>query len=179
MLDWEKFALAFDGDPDLNVYLNHDALPRAFAVHRATIVSDQLAAFDAVHALDFDPAVQVVVENGPPLDVVNGDGIEGQGKTQVTHYGLNRIELDVDMPHSGYVVLSEVYYPGWQAEVDGVTSLIYRANYTFRAVYLEPGVHHVTFNFRPLLWYVGLAIAGVTLLVLTFSLLLQSRAKAR
>ncbi len=31
-LDWDKFALAFDGDPQLNVYENRRALPRAFVV---------------------------------------------------------------------------------------------------------------------------------------------------
>jgi len=169
-LDWQKFTLAFDGDPDLNVYLNRNVLPRAFAVSHAVIVPNQQAAFDAIHAPDFDPATQVVVENGPPLS--GADETVAPGTVRVTHYGLNRLELDVDLPTAGYVALSEVYYPGWEAETDGAATPIYRANYAFRAVYVGAGAHHLSLTFRPVLWRIGLAIAGFAALVLiVFSLM--------
>ncbi len=159
VLDWEKFTLAFDGDPDLNVYLNRNVLPRTFAVHHAIVAPDQQAAFDAIHAPDFDPAVQVVVEGGPPLS--GPDEAAEPGRVQVMHYGLNRIELEADMPAAGYVVLSEVYYPGWEVQIDGATALLYRANYAFRAVYVDAGTRRIILRFRPVLWRVGLAVAGV------------------
>ena len=161
-LDWAKFEPVFDGDPDLNVYRNGDALPRAFAVHEATLVPDQETAFRAIHQFGFDPSTEVVVESGKELS----NPITGvsTGMVRVIAYGPNRIELGVEMPQPGYLVSSEVYYPGWHAEVDGRTSRIYRANYAFRAVYLDPGTHHVVFSFRPVSWYLGLASGGLVLL---------------
>jgi hypothetical protein len=162
-LDWTKFVPVFDGDPDLNVYLNRNALPRAFAVYQATVVPDQKAAFEAVHQPGFDPSRRAVIEGGRELPPFEG---EPSGTVQVMHYALNHIDLAVDMPAAGYLVLSEVAYPGWEARVDGRVSLLYRANFAFRAVYLERGSHQVSLAFRPLTWYLGLGISGVTLALL-------------
>jgi len=162
VLDWNKFALAFDGDEKLNVYVNRRVLPRSFVVNRARTVPDQKAAFSAIHETGFDPAAQVVVEGGPELSPAEAI----TGTAQVTSYGLNQIDLSVDMRAPGYLVLSEVYYPGWQARVDGRISPIYRANYAFRAVYLERGSHQVSLIFWPTLWYMGLALSGATLVLL-------------
>ncbi len=70
------------------------------------------------------------------------------------------------MPQAGYLVCSEVYYPGWHAQVDGRTSRIYRANYAFRAVYLDPGTHHVVLTFRPFTWYLGIIVTALVCLIL-------------
>ncbi len=56
-LDWGKFALAFDGDPDLNVYENRQALPRAFIVRDIVFQPSPDAALQAVTAAGFDPTV--------------------------------------------------------------------------------------------------------------------------
>ena len=56
------------------------------------------------------------------------------------------------------------YYPGWRATVDGQPAPIERANYAFRAVYVPAGQHTVQFVFDPLIWKVGLAVSGLTLL---------------
>jgi uncharacterized membrane protein YfhO len=62
----------------------------------------------------------------------------------------------------GYLVLSEVYYPGWRAYVGGREEVIQRADYTFRAIHLDPGSHRVRILFAPLTWKVGLGISLAT-----------------
>jgi uncharacterized membrane protein YfhO len=57
--------------------------------------------------------------------------------------------------------LSDTYYPGWKAWVDGRPEKIYQANYAFRAVPLSAGVHQVKFVYDPVSFKWG---AGVTLL---------------
>ncbi len=59
-----------------------------------------------------------------------------------------------------------MWYPGWRATVDGAPAPLLRANYAFRAVRLEPGQHQVHLTFAPRSWRLGLAISGLTLLVL-------------
>jgi hypothetical protein len=154
-LDWEKFVPVFDADPALNVYLNREALPRAQVIHRAIAAPDREAAFAALHSPDFDPATTVVVE-GPDPEPVEGLGpklVEGGKALDVTPpspavilletYGPNEIRLRVDAPADAYLVLSEVWYPGWRATVDGVPAQVLRANYAFRAVRLGPGQNEV------------------------------------
>jgi uncharacterized membrane protein YfhO len=72
----------------------------------------------------------------------------------------------VNTPADAYLVLSEVWYPGWQATVDGIPTPVLRANYAFRAVRLEPGEHQVHVTFVPRSWRLGVAVSGLTLLIL-------------
>ena len=161
-LDWQKFVPVYDAEPALNVYLNREAMPRALVVHQARVAADHPSALAAIQEPDFDPAREAVIEGGEPLDVVPA----GAATIQVDAFGPNEIWLRVDTPAEAYMVLSEVWYPGWQARVDGVEAPVLRANYAFRAVRLGPGQHRVQLTFAPSWWRLGLTISGVTLLVL-------------
>jgi hypothetical protein len=160
-LDWQKFAPVFDADPILAVYLNRAALPRALVVHHALSVSDHEAAWAAVMAPGFDPATQVVIEDGAALEVTPSR----PASIQFDVHAPDTLQLRVDMPAAGYLVLSEVWYPGWQAWVDDTPATVLRANYAFRAVYLPAGQHHVQLAFAPASWVMGPVLSLATLLV--------------
>lgn len=158
VLDWEKFELAFDADPKVNIYRNKNVLPRAFVVHKAESVVDQEKAFAAIHRSNFDPATMVVVEGGETLSPDEA----GSSEARIVSYSNNEIRLEVFTSLPGYLVMSEVYYPGWQVEVDGQLTELKRANYAFRAVFLTPGAHKVRFYFQPATWKIGLACSLFT-----------------
>lgn len=159
-LDWERFVPVFDGDPDLNVYLNRYALPRAWLVHRVVPASDQEDVFRLIHAPDFDPASTVILENEPALDMP-APPHEAVHLLSITP---NRIVLDVEADAEGVVVLSEVFYPGWQATLNGQRVPVLRANYLFRAIRVPPGRHHVILTYSPPAWWAGLAWCILTLI---------------
>ncbi len=167
-LDWDKFVPVFDRDPQINVYLNTQSLPRAILVHQAIAVPDQESAFVHIQDPDFDPASSVIVEGGKALQGSGGAGgqgsreAEGESLLDITVYRPNSIHLTANTLTEAYLVLSEVYYPGWRAYVDGRAAPVLRANYAFRAVYLEPGYHEVRLVFEPLSWKVGLGISLAT-----------------
>ncbi len=161
-LDWNKFSLAYDGDPAVNVYRNYQVLPRFYVVHSARPAADQEAAFDLIHRPKFDPATTVVVEGGQEMTGTPS----GEDVVKVASYNLNDIVLDVETTADGYLVMSEVFYPGWEAIVDGQAAPILRANYAFRAIFLQSGDHRVELRYRPLTWRVGLGLAGATCLLL-------------
>jgi hypothetical protein len=162
VLDWDKFSLAYDGDPTVNVYRNETPLPRAFVVQQAVVAADQEDAWARIHEPGFDPATTVVLEGGQPLD--NG-GAE-QAVAQVVRYEPDRLEIEVNSPTDGYLFLSDPFYPGWQATVDGQPTEILRANYAFRAVAVPAGTHRVIMTFQPASWRLGLAITVLTVLLL-------------
>lgn len=163
VLDWSKFELAFGGDAELNVYRNRRVLPRAFLVHHAVAVGDAEAAWAALHAPGFDPATMVVVEGGRALENAAGDG----ERVGFLARGLNDMELEVQAAAPGYLVLSEVYYPGWRATVDSRPARVLRANYAFCAVEIpEAGTHRVRLWYAPASFQVGAALSVVTLLLL-------------
>jgi hypothetical protein len=158
VLDWEKFTLANERDPQVNVYRNEAALPRAFVVHRAIVVEDQEDAWAHIHQPEFDPASTVVVEGGQPLD----EQTDAASRVQITHYGPDTVALDVDAVADGYLFLSDPFYPGWRAEIDGGPATLLRANFAFRAIALPAGSHQVTMDFEPGTWAVGLGVSLLT-----------------
>jgi hypothetical protein len=180
-LDWQKFELAFDGDPDLNVFRNRSVLPRAQVVYQAIVVADQDQAWEAIHTPDLDPARQVVIEGDltpipwPPraadgtTPLRPGEGVGGGGEVpapsvQWESDGPNRVCLTAELPAPGYLVVSQAWYPGWRARLEtGERLPVLRANYAFQAVPLPAGRHVVTLSFSPRLWWAGVIVGLVTL----------------
>jgi uncharacterized membrane protein YfhO len=59
------------------------------------------------------------------------------------------------------VILSDTWFPGWRATVDGKSATIHRAYGAVRGVIVEPGSHVIEMRYRPLSVFAGL---GLTLL---------------
>ena len=178
VLDWSKFTLAFDGDPDVNIYRNSTALPRAFVVHEAVVAAGHEDAWQRIHAAGFDPGSSVVLESGEPLATGPASG-QTAGVTVIS-YETDAAEFDVDSPAAGYLVISDPFYPGWQAHIDGERAPLLRADYAFRAVPVPAGRHRVELAFRPAPWKIGQAIsAGTALLLLALAVAAVLRRRAR
>lgn len=163
-LDRDKFRLAYNGDPALNIYENTRVLPRAFVVNDVRVVADKQAAFDAIHTDDFDPARTVVLEKA-----VNGEKStvhSQQSSVKIVGYGPNEIILEVDTPETGVLVLSEVYYPGWKAWVDNREVNVSRANFLFRAIELPAGSHRIRMLYDPPSFKIGAGLFAITLISL-------------
>ena len=159
-----SFVPVFNGDPQIDVYLNTQALPRAQLIDRALIVQSGEEAWQAIHAAEFDPSKEVVIENGAELL-----GAENRSDGRALAFASplaarDRVELIAKTESPTYLVLSDVYYPGWTATIDNQPTRVYPANFAFRAVLVPPGEHRVTFTFEPALWHAGLGISVVVLL---------------
>jgi len=75
----------------------------------------------------------------------------------------NHASFAVRVPQEGFLLLNEVYYPGWEATVDGQPTEISRADGIFRSLFLSSGDHHIEFRFRPQYLARGVAISLLTL----------------
>jgi hypothetical protein len=156
-LDWDKFGLVFDGDPNLNVYENRRVLPRAFLVEQVQPVYDHEAAWQAIHAPGFAPSVTAVVETASNLPPA------GRGQVSEIRTGPNRLSLKVSADGPAFLVVSQVWYPGWQVWVDGrAQGAPLRTDYLFQGVALPAGTHQVELRFEPALWRLGWALAVAT-----------------
>jgi Bacterial membrane protein YfhO len=71
-------------------------------------------------------------------------------RAAIVNYTDNRVEIDVDAPRAGIVVLHDLFYPGWEVRVDGHEQPVLRANILFRGAEVPAGHHHIVFSFRPL-----------------------------
>lgn len=73
----------------------------------------------------------------------------------------DKVELEVNSPSPGYLLMADVWYPGWRAWTDGQEIPILRANYLFRAVAIPAGEQKVTIAYRSLIFYFGALISGI------------------
>jgi uncharacterized membrane protein YfhO len=69
------------------------------------------------------------------------------------------------MACKGMLVVSDNWYPGWHATVDGNSSEIWKVNTAVRGVVVGPGKHTVTMTYRPFSVYFGLFCTLVGLAV--------------
>ncbi|MEA3337449.1 MAG: hypothetical protein U9R25_16235 [Chloroflexota bacterium] len=179
-LDWDKFELAFDGDPDLNLYFNQRALPRAQLVYQAQVIDssqDAELVWSAVHAPAFDPSQEVVLERGETKLLPELGEAAGEGSVTWLRREPNDLLMEVTTGGPGYLTLSDVWYPGWQAEIiaDGVAQRqpVLRANTAFRAIPLwQEGTYQVRLRFQPPGWKVGWLLFALALILLVFIALL-------
>ena len=89
----------------------------------------------------------------------------------------NRFEVEVDSPIPQLLVVSENWYPGWKAMVNGTPQKIYRANGTLMGVLIGPGRSQVDFIYRPthFTWCIFLTGAALLSLLATASLCLSRK----
>ena len=138
--------------------------PRAYVAHTAR-VADDAEALALLSDPDFDPFTEAVVSEPLPFSLDQYIITEEPPRVEWVVREPNRLTLDVYTPADGLLVLSEVYYPGWQALVDGEPAVVFRAQHTLRALPLKAGEHHVEMRFRPVTFTVGAVISAVTLLL--------------
>lgn len=86
------------------------------------------------------------------------------------HYAPNALEYEVHSAKGGVVVFSEIWYPGWEATVDGKPASIGRADYVLRAMYVPAGKHTVTMTFDPKSIRVTEAVAWTAMILLLLGL---------
>jgi len=124
----------------------------------------------------FDPANAVILPDGLNLNKREVSGGEsGNDAASVTRYeeGLNWVRVRARVAVPSILVLSQTYYPGWRALVDGKESRVLRANYAFTGIPLEGGTHDVEFRFRPRPFVVGAAVSVFSLLLMGLAVLLR------
>jgi hypothetical protein len=145
------------------VYRNARAAERA---ELATVTYRARSADDALAAMlgpGFDPRRHAVLEEEAPAPATD---CHARAEILVREAATLRRRLSVATECPGALVFSELFYPGWQAWVDGQRAPLLRANVAFSAVWLEPGEHEVEWRYVPRIFELGLAVSGLTLAVL-------------
>ena len=88
------------------------------------------------------------LERGTPQNCPN------LGSWALERFELTRLAVQVTVPPgcANWLLWVDAHYPGWQVSLDGAAATLERADYTFKAVQVPPGVHQVVFEFVPP-WY--------------------------
>ncbi len=158
---WQQVRTSADGK--FVLYENSAVLPRAYVAHRATTVADGEAALAALMQPQFDRWRTVVIEAGSGDALASDDRIT---PARITSYEPSTVRIETDTAAAGYLVLTDTFYPGWTARVNGVPAPIRPANARFRAVRVAAGRHTVEFRYQPASFAIGATVSLAALLSL-------------
>ncbi len=137
-------------------------MPRAYFVSHAVYFDKTQDLLDKIFLGEFDPTKEVLLEGN-----AQAKSSGGSGKVLIKSYQDEKVVIDVNASDRGYLVLSDSWYPGWNAFIDGKKTEILRANYAYRAIYVDKGVHQVSFVYIPQSFEVGkiLSLTGLVIFV--------------
>lgn len=159
------------GNQHVRLYENTRTLGRAYLMFDSTTAASSDEALAQVMSQSFDGLRTVILERAQGwqafLDLKNS--LPGRS-VKLSVNRPNLVEMNIDAPADAILVLTDTFFPGWIARIDGQDAEILHANYLFRAVAVKKGIHHVAFIYQPnsvlialVLWVLG-ALAAVVLL---------------
>ena len=149
---WRKLATF----KDIEIYENQKVLPRAWFARRAAQmlneeVSRTIKSGRMKDGSAFDPAETVLFgreDYGNREITLPEIGDPTNAEVRITRYEPHRIELQTRNSQPGFLVLSEIYYRGWEAWIDGRRAPVEKVNYALRGLAVPAGDHRVEFVFR-------------------------------
>jgi hypothetical protein len=168
-LDAARWRLSYDRD-GVWIVENLRALPRAWLVSEVEAVDGEeaLRRIRGEGTTEFDPRRTALVEDAPAeLPQLSG-GAPPQQETaaRVAVYEPSRIVVETDAPTPALLVVSELFYPGWEATVDGARERIRLTDYLLRGVAVPAGRHRVEMRYRAPAARAGAFVSAFTLLLI-------------
>ncbi|MFP4459775.1 MAG: YfhO family protein [Candidatus Zixiibacteriota bacterium] len=135
---------------NIAVYKNPNALPRATVFENYEITDDRQKIIDGLRMDALNPYKTVYLEEDPGIQLLDKpDSLLRTYPAEVKGLeSFNEFTVEANAPDGGILFLSENYYPDWKCYSDGKELPIMRANYSFRAVPLEPGQHTLEFRYE-------------------------------
>ncbi len=164
------------------LHRNPRPLPRAFALDRIVLCSEEEASRELTQGdlrravFIEEPLPTAVTDHGlritnyaslppsePDKDYARFAAIQADSPvTRLDFSDPNRVEIEVEIFRPAMLVLTEAWYPGWKAQMDGQPAELHRVNYLQRGIVLPRGEHRVELVFHPRAWRIGLTVTGLS-----------------
>ena len=66
-----------------------------------------------------------------------------------------RLSIQTHHAEPGWLVISQVWFPGWEARIDGQVTKVYRTDYVFMAIEVPAGKHSISLEYKPISFLIG------------------------
>lgn len=164
-----------------NLWENPDVLPRIYFVTKFDLAKDHDDMVKQLTSRNFNPADQVLLYQSE-FSSKNWKSISNVAdeeykviKYKVIKYSATDIDVNIEVPSSGFLVFSQFQYPGWFAIVDGDRKQLLSADISYYALPIELGNHKVSFKYESLPLIYGIWISSIAGLVVLGSLFIKKR----
>lgn len=171
------FVESVDG---IDLYRSERAFPRAFLVGHVESAADPPGLFERLRDPAFDPRSTALVEVLPSPAVVAERG--NQGTAEIVQRTSTTVSVEVKANADSVLVITDAYYPGWRAYLNGQLIAVFPAYHAFRGVHVPRGTHRVEFRYEPTSFRIGMVISSTALsggLLLTLWTVYRRRLRVR
>lgn len=170
--------LVYETDSNTRIYENNNAFPSAYTIHSVKAADSAPKALELLKQINLKE--NVILEVGGDNQEEIKSGSIGSGRIRPVYKlerpDCNTVRIQVKMNTPGILVLTDSYYPGWKAYLDGVETPVYPANYLFRAIKVPDGNHSVEYRYLPASFLAGLALTGLCTACLIFRFIFEIKA---
>ncbi|MDG1959227.1 MAG: hypothetical protein P8K07_11945 [Candidatus Binatia bacterium] len=165
--------------PQTIVIERPSALPRTWVVARTVQEPDARRAAAQLRSAEFEPSEVAILEDAlPELEhgaLADHSPTASSGESRILRFAPEEVVIEATcLRPNCLVVLTDLYYPGWEATVDGVNAPLRRTNVLYRGIAIGRGTHRIVYRYRPTSLYLGAAVSALTILVM-FTAWLYSR----
>ncbi len=133
-------------------------LPCAIAVENGDEALDQMVSGD----LDLD---NYLILEAVSLSSSSEDCSEFSRDVEIQGSSNNRIRIYLEEGEPGYVLLSDVWYPGWKAIAHNEELRIYRGDYLFKAIEVNAEEQSIELHYAPVVFIYGMIISIIALVI--------------
>jgi len=153
---WEnpnRFVPVFN-DGNFEIYRNHTALERVRLFYNFEIIKEKQEIIERFYSRDFDFRNVLILEEEPNVNSkfkIQNSKLDKrpEGSVKIISYTPNVVTIEAKTEAPALVFLSDNFYPGWKAFVNGKETKILRTDYSFRAVVVPEGESIVEFGYKP------------------------------
>ena len=152
------------------IYENLRAMPRAWLVPEVVTakkdeVLQSIKSSKLPDGRPYEPSQVALVETPLNFKVEKPDSA---ATAKVINLADTKLEIKTNSASPAFLVLSDIYYPGWRVKIDGKTTKIFQTNYILRGVQVPAGEHIINFEFKPVSFHIGVGISGAALFLLGY-----------
>lgn len=172
----KRFFEVLKEEPELNIrlYTIVHIRPRVSVIQNLKFLPSRNEALKYINRSDsneYDPTHEVILVGAKPESRVESSNkvLSNYAEVEVDQNEYIKINANTGVPAA--LVLTDGYYPGWEAFDNGKPTNIFMADGVMRAVLLSPGEHRIVFRYRPISWFVGLLLFFASLTTAGFMLL--------
>lgn len=160
-----RYKKIFQSNEAIAVYENTQALPEAYQTSSFKLAGGDDEALSILRTSSLRRPL--VIEPAPDMKNAFAEIRPSTDSAivapRVSRPSTREVQLETDAPYPTVCVLTDTFYPGWKAEVDGKEVPISKANLLFRALPLGAGKHLVRFSYMPLSFVWGVVLAMLSL----------------
>ncbi len=159
-----KFSKVFE-DKTVAILENKNVMPRAFMVYNWEISNNEEDTLSKLLSSSYPLGNKIILEDKISINSITNAKLS-KNSVKYLEYGTQDSKLLVETDKDGLLFVSDSYFPGWHAYVDGIEVKIHKADFAFRAIEVSKGKHEVVMTYKPESFYLGLKVALATFIIL-------------